>query len=175
MDTTTASPVAPATGLNGLSSQSSSNVNGAGEKQEEEENKKNQPEYAFGDSVRIWITGYWASIMLTGVMMPIVSSMILVTLYFAFPDLVKHITFIQLDSSSAWSIMFFAHAITIMLWLIVAWVCYPFAKASSASPGSYGLLKASLCQLRAKLGIDGADHDLRMVEERCEDLRDAIE
>lgn len=175
MDTTTASLAAPDTDLNVSSSQSLSSANGVGKKQEEE-NKKNQSEYASGDRVRIWLTGYGASFMLTGVMMPIVSSVILVTLYFSFSDLVTLLpSGIRPNSNSAWSIMFFAHIITIMLWLVVAWVCRSFAKASSANSGSYGLLKASLCHLRAKLGIDGADHDLRVIEERCEDIKDAIE
>jgi len=160
-----------------VSSPSVSNVSNEGENHKG--NKQETPpksEYGFWDSVRIRLAGYWASFILTGVMMPIVSSAILVTLYFSFPDLVKHIPLIiSLDAGSEWHILIFAHAITIVLWLIVAWFCYPFTKASSASSGSYGLLKASLCHLRAKLGIDGADHDLRVMEERCEDLKDAID
>jgi hypothetical protein len=184
MDPTADSLVAPATDLNGSSSHSLSSANGTGEKQEEEKpkgknkagkNKKNQAEYDLEDRWRIWWAGYGASLVLTGVMMPIVSSAILVTLYFAFPDLVTHIPLIiSLNPGSEWHILLFAHAITGMVWLIVALCCHPFASASSANPASYGLLKASLCHLRAKLGIDGVDHDLSVIEEKCEDIKNAI-
>src|SRR5947209_320589 len=135
-----------------------------------------EPEYTFWDCVRICITGYWASFILTGVMVPIFSSAILVTIYLSFPDLVVDISpIVQLDSHSAWHILFLAHLLTIVLWLVIALVRYPFASAQSANPGSYGLLKGSLCHLRAKLGIDGADHDLRMLEKKCEDIKEAID
>ena len=163
-----------AASLNGASSLSSSSAS------KERENQKtpslDKPEYAFWDSVRIRIMGYWASFILTGVMIPIVSSAILVSLYFAFPDLVKHLPLIiSLDPGSEWHILLFAHVITIILWLVAAVVCYPFARAQSARSGSYGLLKARLCHLRAKLGIDGSDHELRMIEDKCEDIKDAID
>src|SRR6266550_1343263 len=134
-----------------------------------------EPEYTFADRVRIWITGYCASFILTGVMIPIVSSAILVIIYLSFPDLVVDISpIVQLDSHSAWHILFLAHFLTIVLWLIVALVRYPFASAQSANPGSYGLLKGRLCHIRAKLGIDCTDHDLRMLEKKCEDIKEAI-
>src|SRR5438309_245753 len=98
MDPTADSLVIPATDLKVSSSHSLSSANGTGEKHKGKnkagKNKKNQTEYDFGDRVRIRMTGYWASFMLTGVMMPIVSSAILVTLYFSFPDFVKHILLI---------------------------------------------------------------------------------
>ncbi len=36
------------------------------------------------------------------------------------------------------------------------------------------MLKARLCQLRAKLGVAGSDYDLRMLEKKCGDIREAI-
>src|SRR5947209_4662429 len=150
--------------------------NGRQERESQQTHSFDESEYTFADHVRIWITGYCASFILTGVMIPIVSSAILVIIYLSFPDLVVDISpVVQLDSHSAWHILFLAHFLTIALWLIVALVRYPFASAQSANPGSYGLLKGSLCQIRAKLGIDGADHDLRMLEQKCEDIKEAID
>jgi hypothetical protein len=135
-----------------------------------------EPEYTFGDRVRIWITGYCASFILTGVMIPIVSSAILVIIYLSFPDLVVNLSpIVRLDSHSAWHILFLAHLSTIVLWLMVALVRYPDASVQSANAGSYGLLKGCLCHLRAKLGINGTDHDLRMLEKKCEDIKEAID
>src|SRR5256886_3147862 len=150
--------------------------NGRQERESQQTHSFDESEYTFADRVRIWITGYCASFILTGVMIPIVSSAILVIIYLSFPDLVVDISpVVQLDSHSAWHILFLAHFLTIALWLIVALVRYPFASAQSANPGSYGLLKGSLCQIRAKLGIDGTDHDLRMLEKKCEDIKEAID
>lgn len=151
-------------------------VNGRQERVSQETLTLDEPEYTFGDRVRIWITGYWASFILTGVMMPIISSAILVTIYLSFPDLVVDISpIIQLDSHSAWHILFLAHVSTMILWLIIALVRYPAASSQSANAGSYGLLKGSLCHIRAKLGIDGSDHDLRELEKKCEDIKEAID
>jgi hypothetical protein len=160
--------------------QGSQKVSSLDKTEKEGENRRrnfpDKSEYTILDRVRIWIMGYWAAFILTGVMIPIVASAILTSLYFSFPDLVKHLqAIISLDPGSAWHILLFAHAITIMFWLIAALVCYPFASASSASAGSYGLLKASLCHLRARLGIDGSDHELRVIEDKCEDIKDAID
>jgi hypothetical protein len=158
--------------LDGAPSLSPSNAR----KKNQKASSLNQAEYTFWDSVRIRVTCYWASFMLTGVMIPIVSSAILVTVYFSFSDLVKHLSLIiNLDAGSAWHILFLTHVITLLLWLGAALVCSPFASAQSARPGSYGLLKASLCHLRAKLGIDGSDHELRVLEEKCEDIKNAID
>jgi hypothetical protein len=162
----------PTTNLDGSSSLSSSSAR----KKNQKTPSLDQPEYTFWDSVRIRIMCYWASFILTGVMIPIVSSAILVTTYFSFPDLVKHLpSIISLDSGSAWHILLLTHVITIILWLVAALVCYPFASAQSARSGNYGLLKACLCHLRAKLGIDGSDHELRVLEYKYEDIKKAID
>ena len=135
-----------------------------------------EPEYTLGDYVRIWITGYWASFILTGVMIPIISSATLVALYFSFSDLVTFLSpIVPLNSHSPWHILLLTHFLTLVLWLVIAGVCYPFATAQSANTGSYSLLKARLCQLRAKLRIDGSDHELRMLEKKCGDIKEAIE
>jgi len=162
------------TGVN--HSPSLSLLDGGKEGKSQQTHSFDESEYTFGKRVRIWITGYCASFILTGVMIPIVSSAILVIIYLSFPDLVVDLSpVVRLDSHSAWHILFLAHFVTIALWLIVALVGYPFASAQSANPGSYGLLKGSLCHIRAKLGIDGTDHDLRMLEKKCEDIKEAID
>jgi len=135
-----------------------------------------EPEYTLGDSLRIAIAGYGASFILTGVMIPIVSSAILVALYFSFSDLVTFLSpIVPLNSHSPWHILLLTNFLTLVLWLVIAGVCYPFATAPSANAGSYGLLKARLCQLRAKLGIAGSDHELRMLEKKCGDIKEAID
>src|SRR2546421_1167072 len=162
------------TGVN--HSPSLSPLDGGKEGKSQQTHPFDESEYTFGKRVRIWITGYCASFILIGVMIPIVSSAILVIIYLSFPDLVVDLSpVVRLDSHSAWHILFLAHFVTIALWLIVALVGSPFASAQSANPGSYGLLKGSLCHIRAKLGIDGTDHDLRMLEKRCENIKEAID
>ncbi len=134
-----------------------------------------EPEYTLWDHLRIRITGYWASFLLTGVMMPIASSAIVVALYFSNNDLMQHLVpFVHFDLHSNWLLLLLAHVLAIVLWLVAAWICYPFATAESANSGSYGLLKARLCQLRAKLGITGSDHDQRVLEKKCGDIEEAI-
>jgi hypothetical protein len=160
-------------GLNGVASSSPAGDIQPGTNQEP--TSFDEPEYTLWDLLRIRITGYWASFLLTGTMIPIVSSAIVVALYFSNDDLIRHFSpFMYLDLHSSWYLLLLAHVLTILLWLVAAWICYPFATAGSANPGSYGLLKARLCQLRAKLGIAGTDHDLRMLEKKCEDIEEAI-
>ena len=154
-------------GLNGAASSSPAGDIQPGTNQEP--TSFDEPEYTLWDLLRIRITGYWASFLLTGTMIPIVSSAIVVALYFSNDDLIHHFSpFMYFDLHSSWYLLLLAHVLTILLWLVAAWICYPFATAASANPGSYGLLKARLCQLRAKLGIAGSDHDLRMLEKKCE-------
>src|SRR5436189_4670949 len=103
--------------LDGASSLSSSGVS----KKNRKPSPLDQHEYTFWDSVRIRVMCYWASFILTGVMIPIISSAILVIVYFSFPDLVKHLPLsISLDPGSAWHILLFTHVITLILWLAAA-------------------------------------------------------
>jgi len=161
-------------GLNGAASSSPAGDIQPGTNQEP--TSFDEPEYTLWDLLRIRrITGYWASFLLTGTMIPIVSSAIVVAMYFSKGDLIQHFSpFMSFDLHSSWHLLLLAHVLAILLWLVAAWICYPFATAGSANPGSYGLLKARLCQLRAKLGIAGSDHDLRMLEKKCEDIGEAI-
>lgn len=134
-----------------------------------------EPEYTFGDRVRIRIAGYWASFLLIGVIIPIVFSTVLVVLYLSFPELSKLLAPIaSIDPNSDWALLLLTNVSTIVLWLVLTLIWFPFATAQSANPGSYGLLKSRLCQLRAKLGIEGSDHDLRMLEKKCTDIKEAI-
>jgi hypothetical protein len=108
-------------------------------------------------------------------MMPVVASATVVALYFSNGDLIQHLSpFTPFDLHSNWFLLLFAHVLTFVLWLVAALIYYPFATAGSANPGSYGMLKARLCQLRAKLGVAGSDHDLRMLEKKCGDIEEAI-
>jgi len=162
-------------GLNGAASSSPAGDTQQGTNQEP---SFDEPEYTLWDLLRIRITGYWASFLLTGTMIPIASSAIVVALYFSNDDLIRLIQYLSpftnFELHSSWLLLLLAHILTILLWLVAAWICYPFATARSANPGSYGLLSARLCQLRAKLGITGSDHDLRMLEKKCEDIKEAI-
>ena len=147
----------------------------ADDKELEKNQESHESEYTRWDWLRIRITGYRASFLLTGYMMPIVASAIVVALYFSNGELIQRLSpFIPFDLHSAWLLLLLAHVLTIVLWLVIAWICYPFATAGSANAGSYGMLKARLCQLRAKLGIAGSDHDLRMLEKKCGDIEEAI-
>lgn len=160
-------------GLNGAASSSPVDDRQPGPNQEP--TFFDEPEYTLWDRLRIRITGYWASFLLTGTMIPIASSAIVVALYFSNDDLIRHLSpFMYFDLHSSWLLLLLAHVLTILLWLVAAWICYPFATARSANPGSYGLLSARLCQLRAKLDITGSDHDLRMLEKKCRDIKEAI-
>jgi hypothetical protein len=168
----TVQPHTKSPGLNGAASSSP-----AGDRQQgtNQEPSFDEPEYTLWDRLRIRITGYWASFLLTGTLIPIASSAIVVALYFSNDDLIRLLSpFMSFYLHSSWFLLLFAHVLTILLWLVAAWIGYPFATAGSANPGSYGLLKARLCQLRAKLGIAGTDHDLRMLEKKCEDIEEAI-
>src|SRR5581483_11834259 len=100
---------------------------------------------------------------LTGVMIPVVASITLVVLYFSANNVALLLAPITPPGlHSAWGILILAHCLTIIIWLLAAIVCYPFATAHAGNAESYGLLKSSLCQLRAKLGIKNLDYEMEV-------------
>lgn len=128
----------------------------------------------FGERMSIWVAGYWASLIRVGIMIPSISSVILVFLYLSFPDLVKLVPIFHLDSTSKWELVALADLSTLLLWLGVAWFCHPLTNVRTANPSNYGLLSSRLCQLRAKLRISVSEDELETVGSIHADVKEAV-
>src|SRR5260370_16784608 len=101
-------------GLNGAASPSQAGDTQPGTNQEP--TSFDEPEYTLWDRLRIRITGYWASFLLTGTMIPIASSAIVVAMYFSKGDLIQYFCpFIYLDLNSTFHLFLLPHCLPILL------------------------------------------------------------
>lgn len=121
------------------------------------------------------LTGYGASLAMTGVMIPFVASIVMVGIYLALPNAFIPVPLLNIGSDSKWYAIAASTVFTLLLWLIIALVCLRFATIENANPRSYGLLKSRLCQLRANLGIDDSDNELKALEAEYGDIKVAVE
>ncbi len=121
------------------------------------------------------LTGYGASLAMTGVMVPFVASVTMVAIYLALPNAFIPLPLLNIGPDSKWYAIAASTIFTILLWLIAALACLRFATAEGAHPRSYGLLKSRLCQLKANLGIDDSDDELKALEEKYGDIKVAVE
>jgi hypothetical protein len=88
----------------------------ADDKELEKNQESHEPEYTRWDWLRIRITGYRASFLLTGYMMPIVASATVVALYFSNGELIQRLApFVPFDLHSTWLLLLLAHVLTIVL------------------------------------------------------------
>jgi hypothetical protein len=132
--------------------------------------------YTLRDRVRICLTAFGASLVMTGVMMPFVSSVIMVGLYLALPNLSVSLSpVLHLDPHSKWYTLISSGLLAAILWLVVALLYTPFSTAKVANMRSYGLLRGRLCQLKANLDIEGPDNELEMLEAKFADIKTAVD
>lgn len=128
------------------------------------------------DHVRNCVTAYGASLVMTGVMMPFVSSVILIGLYLALPNWSISLSpFLYLDPHSNWYTLVYSSLLAALFWMIAALLYTPFSTAIAANMRSYGLLRGRLCQLKANLNIEGTDNDLEMLEAKFPDIKTAVD
>src|SRR5438105_3120687 len=145
---------------NGVTSHGSSSSTGAGANTGTKIPPPPKSKRSLRDIVRICATAYGASLIMTGVMVPFVSSVVMVALYLALPNVSLSLwPLLQLDSSSKWYVIAYSSLLSVYMWLIAALLCCPFTTAKVANTSSYGLLRGRLCQLKAILGIEGTDHE----------------
>jgi hypothetical protein len=113
--------------------------------------------------VGIWIRAYTASLVRVGVMVPVIASIIAVTLYLALPNSPLP-PFLGVLPGSQWYTLVYSSFFTGILWLIVALpFCY-LSTAQGANPRNYTLLRSRLHQLKASLGMkDHADDALEEI------------
>ncbi len=105
-----------------------------------------------GDYIRIWIIAYSAALLRVGVMVPVVASLIAVTLYLALPYSPLP-PFLGIQSSSQWYTLAYSSCLTGILWLVAGLpFCY-LSFAKGANPRNYFLLQSRLHQLKASLGL----------------------
>src|SRR5256714_8294610 len=126
------------------------------------------------DRLRENLTGYGASLAMTGVMVPFVASVVMVGVYLALPNAFIPVPLLNIGPDSKWYAIAASTIFTLLLWLIGALACLRFATAESANPRSYGLLKSRLCQLKANLGIADSDDELKALEEKYGDIKLAV-
>ncbi len=130
-------------------------------------NASGEPRDTPGEILKNRVRGYIASFLLVGVMIPVISSIILVALCFFYSISGK---------PQIGLVLLYALVGTILLWLVATVFCYRFAMVDLAKVDSYGLLIAHLCQLRAKLGLikkDG-DNEQKRLMEKCPEIEEAI-
>src|SRR5689334_13697393 len=96
--------------------------------------------HTWGERVKIAITAYVASLIMTGVIAPFVASVMMVAFYLALPDAFISLPQLGIDPSSKWYAIVVSTLVTCALWLIGALLRCPFVTASSANSRSYGLL-----------------------------------
>ena len=120
------------------------------------------------------LTGYSASLAMTGVMVPFVASVVMVGVYLALPNAFIPVPLLNIGPDSKWYAIAASTVFTVLLWLIAAPFCLRFATAESANPRSYGLLMSRLCQLKANLGIEDSDDALKALEGKYGDIRAAV-
>jgi hypothetical protein len=126
-----------------------------------------------GDKVRIWIIAYGAALLRVGVMVPVVASLIAVTLYLALPNSPLP-SFLGIPPGSQWYTPVYSSCLTGMLWLVAALpFCY-LSFAQGANPRNYTLLQSRLHQLQASLGMkDYADGAYEEINEITPIVKDA--
>src|SRR5713226_1821642 len=117
----------------------------------------------------LWIAAkaYSTSLLIVGVMIPVVASFIAVGLYLTLPNSPLP-PFLGLQSSSQWYTLVYSSFLTGILWLLAAFpYCY-LSTAQAANPRNYGLLNCRLRQLKASLGLkdwaDGAYEEINTVK-----------
>ena len=120
------------------------------------------------------LTGYGASLVMTGVIVPFVASVMMVGIYLALPNAFIPVPLLNIGPDSKWYAITASTEFTILLWLIAALVCLYFATAEGANSRSYGLLQSRLCQLKANLGIEDSDGELKALEEKYVDIKEAV-
>ncbi len=126
------------------------------------------------DLLREILTGYGASLAMTGVMLPFVASVVMVGVYLALPNAFIPVPLLNIGPDSKWYAIAASTVFTIPLWLIAALACLRFATARGANSRSYGLLNSRLCQLKANLGIADSDDELKALEEKYGDIKVAV-
>jgi hypothetical protein len=131
--------------------------------------------HTWSERVKIAITAYGASLIMTGVIAPFVASVMMVAFYLALPNAFISVPQLGIDPSSKWYAIVVSTLVTCALWLIGALLRCPFVTAPSANARSYGLLRSRLCQLKANLGIDEADRELKALEHGHTDIAQAVE
>ena len=114
------------------------------------------------DRLRENLTGYGASLAMTGVMVPFVASVVMVGVYLALPNAFIPVPLLNIGPDSKWYAIAASTFFTLLFWLIGALACLRFDTAESANPRSYGLLKSRLCQLKANLGIADSDDEMKV-------------
>ncbi len=127
----------------------------------------------FGDYVRIWMIAYGASLIRVGVMMPVVASVIAISIYLALPNSSLP-AFLGVPPSSQWYTWVYSSFLTGMLWLVAALpFCY-LSFAQGANPRNYSLLQSRLHQLKASLSMkDYADGAYEEIEDITTVMKDA--
>ena len=162
--------------LNGVASHASSSMSGTGANAATKMPSRTKSKHSLRDIVRICATAYGASLIMTGVMVPFVSSVVMVGLYLALPNVsLSFWPLLQLDSSSKWYVLGYSSLLSVYMWLIAALLCCPFTTAKVANASSYGLLRGRLCQLKAILGIEGADREFMRLQEKFGDIQTAVD
>ena len=121
----------------------------------------------FRDRTGIWAVAYGASLLITGILAPVVASLIEVTLYLTLPNSPLP-SVLGVLPSSPWYILVYSSLLTGLLWILAAVPFRYLSTAQGANARNYGLLRSRLHQLKASLGLkdyaDGSYEEINSIE-----------
>ncbi len=113
--------------------------------------------------IKVCVRIYCASLIETGVVVPITASTVTVGLYISSP--LPLLPQLSHNWYPGWYSIVFGIIFTYIVWLAAAALCWPFSTAKGANSRTYHLLKSRLCQLKSfglnELGDDPTLEDLQ--------------
>jgi len=107
-----------------------------------------------GTSIKVCARIYGASLIETGVVVPIAASTVTVALYISAP--LPLLPQLSRGWYPGWYAIVFGIVLTYIVWLAAAAVCWPFSTARGANSRTYQLLRSRLCQLKS-FGLNELD------------------
>src|SRR6266571_1912898 len=110
----------------------------------------------FRDQIVRGAKAYGASLLITGVIVPVVASLIAVGLYLTLQY--SPLSLLGLPPNSRWYTLVYSSLLTGIVWFVATFALGYFCTAQGANPHNYSLLRSRLRQLNAYLGLkDCAD------------------
>ena len=108
--------------------------------------------------IRVCVRIYAASLVITGVAVPIAASVLTVSLYISPSSPLSLVLYLPQSWNQGWYSIVFGFIIICIVWLVVAALCWPFSTAKGANSRTYHLLKSRFHHLKS-LGINELGDD----------------
>ncbi len=98
--------------------------------------------------IRVCVRIYAASLVITGVVVPIAASVLTVSLYISPSSPLSLVLYLPQSWNQGWYSIVFGIIIIWIVWLVVAALCWPFSTAKGANSRTYHLLKSRFHHLK---------------------------